>query len=133
MTTSPPEPEATPPPLFAIDRCLGKQTPGQLADQGWRVALITDIYPEDAQRVADEDWLQWAGQNADAALTKDDAIRRSPWFVRATIPVFCLSRQDLTIETMVSLFAHNQDRIHRIAASRPGRQFWTIYLSGEMR
>ena len=69
----------------------------------------------------------------DGALTKDEAIRRSPSFLVATLPIFGLSRQDLPYQTMIDLFSANRSRIERIAASHPGRQFWTIYKSGEMR
>jgi hypothetical protein len=95
--------------------------------------MIQDVFPDDAQQVADDEWLTWGNEHCDAALTKDKDIRRQPWFQVATIPIFSLSRQDLPIAEMISLFEMNRNRIHRIAAAHPGRQFWLINRTGDLR
>ena len=120
------------PPKFVVDRCLAKRVPAGLAANGWEVILIQDVFPHEAQDISDEQWLTWGNTHADAALTKDEAIRRSPWYTAAEMPIFCLSRQDLAMDEMLALFLHQAKRIHRIAASHPGRQFWVLYRDGTM-
>jgi len=121
------------PPRFAVDRCLAKRVPAALTSLGWDLVSIYDIFPDDAAQVSDEEWILWANDHVDGALTKDENIRRSPSLRVATLPIFGLSRQDLGFQAMTDLFNMNRARIERITASHPGRQFWTIYKSGEMR
>jgi len=120
-------------PRFAIDRCLAKRVPAMLAERGWNLVSIYDVFPDDAEHIPDEDWIKWANDHVDGALTKDEQIRRSPSLLVAMLPIFGLSRQDLGYEEMVRLFDMNRRHIERIATSCPGRQFWTIYRSGDMR
>jgi hypothetical protein len=120
------------PPEFAIDRCLGKRVPNQLRASGWRLLLIQDVFKDDAQSTSDEEWLTWANDNCSGALTKDKAIRQATWFHSARIPIFCIGRQDIALAEMVKLFETNRHHIHRIAASNPGRQFWTLGRNGRI-
>ena len=119
-------------PDFAVDRCLGKTVPARLRAAGWNLTLITDIFANDAQETSDEKWMTWAQARLDGAITKDANIRRSPWFSRATMPVFCLANQQLGIDEMTQLFLAHAERIARIALAHPGRQFWTIYSDTRM-
>ena len=121
------------PPRFAADRCLAKRVPAGLVRLGWDLVSIYDIFPDDAEHIPDEEWIRWASDHVDGALTKDEKIRRSSSMAVAKIPIFGLSRQDLKYQTMIELFDMNRHHIERIALSYPGRQFWTIYKSGEMR
>ncbi|MCL2316354.1 MAG: hypothetical protein FWC46_04610 [Actinomycetia bacterium] len=121
-----------PPPRFVIDRSLGKAVAAHLIEHGWDCVLIQDIFPDDARNTLDETWLAWGNTHADAALTKDADIRRHWWYDAAEMPIFALARQDLKIDEMVALFLAQEKRIHRVAASRPGRQFWTLYRNGSM-
>jgi len=119
-------------PEFVVDRSLAKKVPALLVQHGWDCVLIQDVFPDDAQRTSDEQWLTWGNTHADAALTKDAAIRRYPWYKAASIPIFSLARQDLPISEMVNLFLGQAERIHRIALSHSGRQFWVLYRNGTM-
>jgi len=121
------------PPRFAIDRCLAKRVPTALSELGWSLVSIYEVFPDDAEHIPDEDWIQWANEHVDGALTKDEKIRRSSSLQVAALPIFGLSRQDLGYQEMIQLFDRNRAHIERIALSHPGRQFWTIYRSGEMR
>jgi len=120
-------------PRFAVDRCLAKRVPAGLRQLGWSIVSIYDVFPDDATHVSDEDWIRWANDHVDGALTKDGAIRRSPSLLVARLPIFGLSRQDLGYQVMIDLFDMNRPRIEAIASSDAGRQFWTIYRSGDMR
>jgi len=121
------------PPRFAADRCLAKRVPCELIHHGWDITLITDVFANEAQSTPDDVWLEWASRNLDAALTKDKAIRRSAWFSSARIPIFCLSRQDLKLDEMVSRFTAHRSRIWKIASDHSGRQWWTIYADSMER
>jgi len=120
-------------PKFAVDRCLAKRVPMQLAALGWNIVSIYDVFPHDAEEIPDDEWIRWADDHVDGALTKDGKIRTSSSLLVATIPIFGLSRQDLRYAEMITLFDLNRARIERIAGSSPGRQFWTIYRSGDLR
>lgn len=120
-------------PRFAIDRCLAKRVPAALAELGWNLISIYEVFPDDAEYISDETWIKWANDHVDGALTKDEQIRKSPSLLVAGLPIFGLSRQDLRYQEMIDLFDMNRTHIERIAMTHPGCQFWTIYRSGDMR
>src|SRR5262249_40830355 len=64
------------PPEFFVDRCLGKNAPGLLRAWGWKVHLITDHYPDDAQNIADDEWMAEGLERGWSLLTQDDRIVR---------------------------------------------------------
>jgi hypothetical protein len=121
-------------PLFAVDRCLGKTTCAALRERGWNLILITEVFPDDAQDVSDEEWMTWAAGegSVDAALTKDSSMRRASWYQSSTIPVFSLGNQQTKTAEMVELFDRHRAQIDRIAFRKPGRQFWVIRRNGEL-
>lgn len=120
------------PPRFAVDRALGKTVPQVLTEHGWDVVIIQDVFADDAQQVSDSEWIEWANDNADAALTKDAAIHRQASYRLARIPVFALANQQLLADTMAALFLEHQTRIWNIARSAPGRAFYRLHTDGGM-
>ncbi len=47
------------PPEFFLDRGLGRRVAEGLRDQGWLVHRATEHFPNDAQDVPDEEWLDY--------------------------------------------------------------------------
>lgn len=71
--TKPPISKQLEPFVFFIDRSLGKhEVPNALREQGARVELHSDHFPDDAP---DEVWLSECGRKDWVVLTKDKQIR----------------------------------------------------------
>ena len=62
-------------PEFFFDRSLGKISARRLREAGYVVHLIAEYYPDDAQKIADEDWISEACRRGWVLLTKDRRIR----------------------------------------------------------
>lgn len=62
-------------PEFFLDRSLGKISARRLREEGHVVHLIADHYPDDAQRIVDEDWISEGCRRRWVLLTKDRRIR----------------------------------------------------------
>ncbi|MGV4888684.1 hypothetical protein ACSR0Z_19165 [Streptomyces viridosporus] len=45
------------PPESFLDRNLGRRVAEGLRARGWVVHRIGDVFPDDAQDIADEDWI----------------------------------------------------------------------------
>jgi len=68
VTPKPPEP-----PVFFVDRCLGRhEFPAPLRDAGLRVEVHDDHFADDC---ADEDWLPAVGRYGWVVITRDLKIR----------------------------------------------------------
>jgi hypothetical protein len=117
-----------PQPEFFFDRSLGKLVATQLRERGWIIHRITDHYPEDAQRVADEDWIDEGISRGWSLLTKDRRIRyRNPERSALTHGVmFLLSNGNLTIAEMVQRFESSRQKIWN-ATERAGPEIWVVY------
>jgi hypothetical protein len=64
------------PPEFIVDRCLGRRTVAQLRELGWCVHHLGDVYPDDGQDIADEEWIALAAGCSDALC---DGARSTTW------------------------------------------------------
>lgn len=114
---------AAPPPEFFFDRSLGKVVAHELRARGWTVHLIADHYPNDAQHVPDEVWLEEGAGRGWFLLSKDEAIKRRDHEAVAVGDslLFVLSRQDWTADEMVGVCDHHRHRIEqRIRRGVPG-------------
>lgn len=58
--------------VYFTDRNLGKQFPAILAAAGLHVERHHDLFPADG---TDEQWLEYCGNNARIAITRDQRIR----------------------------------------------------------
>jgi hypothetical protein len=65
-------------PEFFADRNLGKMVPAQLVGLLWRVNLISDHFPDDAQAITDEDWIEYGCERGWTPLSKDSRIHGRP-------------------------------------------------------
>lgn len=94
------------PPLeFFVDRNLGRSTPARLREQGWTLHLIAEEFPDDAQDISDEVWLDHGLARGWVPLCKDGRIRgrdheRAP-IERHGGVLFYLDNQQLKIDEMV--------------------------------
>lgn len=114
---------AAPQPEFFFDRSLGKGVARELRARGWIIHLIADVYPDDAQHIADEVWIAEGAARGWHLLTKDQAIRRRDTQSAAVggVLLFTLSNQSQTMEQMVEVFDHHRHRIEqRIRKGAPG-------------
>jgi hypothetical protein len=100
------------PDLF-IDRSLGRlRVPQGLRAAGLRLVTLAEHYgiPAD-ENVKDTTWLRDAGQLGWAIFMKDGEIRRRPTerqaLVDGGVRAFCLTRQDLPADEMVTWFLRN--------------------------
>lgn len=104
------------PELF-LDRSLGRiKVPTLLRGAGLQLVTLSEHYgvPAD-EAVADEDWLQLAGERGWAVFMKDTRIRYNPAERTAvrdhSVRCFCLSSQSLSGEDMAARFLDNIEGI----------------------
>lgn len=120
------------PPEFLLDRSLGKRFAESLRASGWVVHALRDVFPHDAQDVADEDWIRFGCERGWALLTKDGMIRfRAEEIGALDGLMFCLASGNLRIPDAAARFVLAQNRIHNaIARGVPG--FWSVYDHGRI-
>jgi hypothetical protein len=118
---------------FFFDRSLGKETARLLRAEGWLIHLLSDVYPNDAQDIADETWLNDGSRRGWVLLSKDKRIRyRGAELAQLhSGRLFCLANGNLTIDDMVMRFAAASASIQREGAQgHPG--FWEVYDGGRV-
>lgn len=112
------------PPEFFADRCLGKGAPALLVQRGWRIHLVTDHFPDDAQTVGDPEWIEYGLSHHWALLTQDARIRRQPAalaFLRLHRgAMFCLSSAELPVAVRAARFQAHETAIYAQARSQRG-------------
>jgi hypothetical protein len=104
------------PPEFFLDRSLGPRVAAGLTDLGWLIHRIVDYFPNDAQDIADEDWMRfglargWFPLHKDSRIHGKEAERRP--LVEFDKPMFYLDNQQLKIAEMVRRLHTSQRQIH---------------------
>jgi hypothetical protein len=103
--------------------------PAELARLGWRIHRITDEFPDDAQKVPDEDWITNGLERGWVPLCKDGRIKgraaeRNP-LVTYEATLFYLDNQRLLVAEMVARFVANRSHIER-AARRGGPAIYAV-------
>lgn len=82
------------PPEFFLDRGLGRRLAEELTDLGWIVHRAAAHFPDDAQHVADEDWLDYGMARGWSPLCKDGGskvVTRNAHRWRRTAGFFSIS------------------------------------------
>jgi hypothetical protein len=97
---------------------------------------MAEVYGERiGQGLADEEWLQDAGQRGWVVLMKDARVRRRPAELEALtshhVRAFCLTNANLRGVEQAERFVTNLARITRIA-STPGPYIYGVY-AGNVR
>lgn len=103
------------PPIFFLDRSLGKKRVATALRQAGAILYIhDDHFPPDAK---DEDWLTKVGQRGWIVLTKDHRIRYRQVerlaLMRAGVAAFILTSGDLQGEEMAQIFVKALPQIKR--------------------
>ncbi|MFI0943599.1 toxin-antitoxin system, toxin component, PIN family protein [Streptomyces sp. NPDC021020] len=119
-------------PEFCVDRNLGRAVPAHLIALGWRLHLIADVFPDDAQDIADEDWIRYGLEHQWVPLCKDGRIKgkeheRRPLLDHSAV-LFYLDNQQLRIDEMVRRIHRAQPEIVRAV----GRKGPAAYAIGEL-
>ncbi len=121
------------PELF-LDRSLGRvKVPELLRAAGLRLVTLAEHYgiPRD-ESIADEEWLQLAGERGWAVFMKDTRIRYNRAERRAVkthaVQCFCLSSQSLSALDMASRFLDNLDAITQ-ACAKPGPFIYALHAN----
>lgn len=111
------------PPEFFLDRCLPPRVAFALRERDWVVHCIVDHFPNDAQRVEDEEWLAMAEERGWVGLTQDGRI----WMHSSRrLPVFCLKDADLGIPNKIRWLLEAEQQIMRLAGQyKPG--LWIVH------
>ncbi|MFC6091863.1 hypothetical protein [Saccharothrix lopnurensis] len=123
-------------PEFFLDRGLGRGVADGLRELDWSVHRITDHFPDDAQCVADEEWLAYGLERGWVPLCKDGRIKgrnheREPLVVHSAV-LFYLNNQQLRRDQMVDRFRCSRPAIDR-AVERGGPAVYAIGESGIRR
>ncbi|TQL21269.1 toxin-antitoxin system, toxin component, PIN family protein [Streptomyces sp. SLBN-134] len=108
------------PPEFFLDRNLGRRVAEGLRECGWIVHRIGDVFPDDAQDIADEDWIAHGLDQSWVPISKDGRIKSrdleiQPVLERGAV-LFYLDNQQLPSVEMVERFATHRGAIHRAVA-----------------
>ncbi|WP_447005398.1 hypothetical protein ACRAKI_02325 [Saccharothrix isguenensis] len=102
-----------------------------LRAHGWLVHRIAEYFPDDAQCVADEDWLSYGLERGWVPLCKDGRIKgrnheREPLVVHSAV-LFYLNNQQLRRDEMVARFHRVRSAIdHAVERGGPA-----VYAIGE--
>ncbi|MGW7532009.1 PIN-like domain-containing protein [Amycolatopsis sp. NPDC054798] len=107
-------------PEFFLDRGLGRRLAEELTDLGWVVHRAAEHFPDDAQYVADEDWLDYGLARGWSPLCKDGRIKGRDW-ERAPLEtyrgvLFYLDNQRLRVDDMVARFEQHRHAIYQAVA-----------------
>jgi hypothetical protein len=124
-----------PPPLeFFFDRSLGTEAARRLRVEGWSIHLIADAYADDAQAIADEEWIAEGSRRGWVLLSKDQKIRYRGTELASLYDgrLFCLANGNLRIDEMSGRFIAAHDSIPR-AARAADRGFWKVCEGGRIR
>jgi hypothetical protein len=124
------------PPEFFLDRGLGRGVHDGLAALNWLVHRAADHFPDDAQDVPDQDWLEYGLARGWTPLCKDGRIKgrsseRAP-LERHRAVLFYLDNQRLLRAEMVHRFHHAQSRIYA-AVLRGGPAAYAVNADGIRR
>ena len=121
------------PELF-LDRSLGRiKVPRLLREAGLNLVTLAEHHsvPTD-ESVADEEWLELAGQRGWAVFMKDTRIRYNPAERAAVrdhdVRCFCLSSQSLSGEEMAARFVNNLEAIVA-ACTEAGPFIYVVYAN----
>lgn len=99
---------------------MGRRVAERLTELGWVVHRAAEHFPDDAQHVADEDWLTYGLERGWSPLCKDGRIRgrqaeRAP-IERMGATLFYLDNQRLIVDAMVDRFERSRTEILRAVA-----------------
>jgi len=121
-------------PEFFFDRSLGKISARRLREEGHVVHLIAEYYPDDAQKIADEDWISEGCRRGWVLLTKDRRIRYRAQELGALKDgyLFCLSDGNANLDTISETWSLAMPAIVR-AVARQATGFWHVYTDGTIR
>ncbi|MFF0146776.1 hypothetical protein ATK36_2554 [Amycolatopsis sulphurea] len=114
---------------FFLDRGLGRRLAEELTMRGWTVHRAAEHFPDDAQHVADEDWLAYGLTRGWSPLCKDGRIKgrdieRTPLQTYNGV-LFYLDNQKLRVVEMVQRFERHREAIHR-AVVRGGPRAYAV-------
>jgi hypothetical protein len=107
-------------PEFFLDRNLGRRVAEMLRERDWTVHRIGEVFPSDAQDIADEDWIAHGLAQGWVPLSKDGRIKGrdreiEPVRKRSAV-LFYLDNQQLRSVEMVERFHSCREAIHRAVA-----------------
>ncbi len=99
-------PPLDPPPVFFLDRCLGRNVVADaLKTQGYRIELHDDHFPQDQ---TDADWLVEVGRKGWVVLTRDRNFDKNQIELKALYnsgtASFVLTGSQMTGEQMAAAF-----------------------------
>lgn len=121
-------------PEFFFDRSLGKLSAHRLREEGHVIHLIAEYYPDDAQGIADADWIAEGCARGWVLLTKDRRIRYRAGELAALNDgfLFCLSDGNANLDTFSATWIAAMPAIGRVVHQvRPG--FWHVYADGSIK
>lgn len=120
-------------PEFFFDRSLGKRSAELLRGAGYVVHLVTDLYPNDAQEVPDQEWIAYGSDHGWVLLTKDKRIRyRAAELAALDGRMFCLAAGNLSVAEAAQRFIDAMPAILR-AATTDDVGFWKVYGEGRIQ
>lgn len=104
-------------PEFFLDRNLGRRVAEGLRACGWTVHRIGDVFPDDGQDVADEEWIAHGLDQSWVPLSKDGRIKSRDLEIRPVLEreavLFYLDNQQLRSVEMVERLDAHREAIHR--------------------
>jgi hypothetical protein len=121
------------PPEFFLDRNLGRRVAEELRALGWAVHRIAEVFPTDAQDIADADWIAYGLDQGWVPLSKDGRIKTrdleiQPVRDRSAV-LFHLNNQQLRTHEMVERLHLCRDTIHR-AVGKGGPAAYAVGRDG---
>ncbi|WP_405937116.1 toxin-antitoxin system, toxin component, PIN family protein [Streptomyces sp. NBC_00726] len=120
-------------PEFFLDRNFGRRVAEELQVRGWVVHRIADVFPEDGQRIPDEEWISHGLDRLWVPLTKDGRIKTRdreirPVLQRAAV-LFYLDNQQLRSSEMVQRLDSHRSAIYE-AVEKGGPAAYAVRQHG---
>ncbi|MDO9458471.1 hypothetical protein [Nocardioides sp.] len=117
------------PPLeFFLERSLGRLTADHLRSAGWTVHTIHELFDNQGEDLADEDWMEYGCSRGRICLTKDKRIRSRAHEIAALQSghVFCLAHGILARAESTKRFIDALPAITR-GTARHDVGFWHVH------
>lgn len=123
-----------PPPEFFLERSLGRLTAGDLRTAGWTVHTIHELFENQGEELADEEWIEYGCSRGWVCLTKDKRIRYRANEIGALRVghVFCLADGNLTRTDASRRLLDARPAINR-GVARHDVGFWHVRAGGVVK
>lgn len=125
------------PQRILLDRCISSSFAPVLRKSGLECVSLAEVFGNAvAEKMKDEEWIQWAAENDYAVLTVNPRILKVPVEREAILQfgaqIFCIANAQTTREDRAYLIGRHILSIMRKVRSKK-TCFWRLYMGSPIR